>query len=86
MEDTSARGDLVEIDLKGQICPATLLRSLREINARQQALRAGRSRLAILVDNRYSLDTISDVARSMGYRVTVTGEAAHYRILVEAGE
>lgn len=85
MEETNAPVN-VELDLRGQVCPATLLKSLREINARQEALRAGRARLAILTDNRYSTDTVSDAAASMGYRVLVTREASWYRIAVEKEE
>lgn len=75
----------VELDLRGQVCPATLLKSLQKINELKSALRGGKVRLSICTDNRYSTDTVSDAAMSMGYRVTVVREGSHYRIGVEAG-
>lgn len=74
----------VELDLRGQVCPATLLKSLRKINELKSALRAGTARLSIYTDNRYSTDTVSDAAMSMGYRVSVVREESHYRIGIEA--
>lgn len=74
------------LDLRGQICPATLLKSLQKINGMRDRLKSGAARLAIFTDNRDSTDTVSDAAMSMGYRVTVSREDAHYRIGVERGD
>ncbi len=73
---------VVELDLRGQVCPATLLKSLRQLNRMKEEL-AGRAReLVILTDNRYSTNTVSEAAGSMGYEVTVSKDEAHYRIRV----
>lgn len=78
-------GTTVELDLRGQICPATLLRSLGEINRRQEALRNRSVVLSILTTNRESTATVSETAVRMGYRVQVDREGPHYRIRIEAG-
>ena len=74
--------DVVELDIRGQICPSTLLTALRQINANQARLRGGSLRLAILTDNRDATATIPEAASNMGYRTAVAREGAHYVITV----
>ncbi|OGR28865.1 MAG: tRNA methyltransferase [Desulfuromonadales bacterium GWD2_54_10] len=73
-----------EIDMRGQICPSSLLMALREINANKLALRSGVIRLSFLSDNRDSTATIPESAANMGYEVSVIKEADSYRIDVFA--
>lgn len=73
---------ITELDLRGHVCPSTLLLSLRRINGMKEELRAGTARLEILTDNRDSTGTLSDAAGSMGYRVKVEKEKNHYRVIV----
>ena len=40
--------ETIEHDIRGQICPSTLLMALRELNSHQEAIRAGRLRLRFL--------------------------------------
>jgi TusA-related sulfurtransferase len=82
MPETKSRS-VVELDLRGQICPATLLKSLRELNRMREELKRGASRLDILTSNRDSTATVSGAAGSMGYNVVVTQDDGHYRISVE---
>lgn len=72
-----------EIDLRGQICPSTLLTALREINTNKTELRAGELRLIILTDNRNSTTHISESVSAMGYRVEVQKEQEYYRISID---
>ena len=72
-----------EIDLRGQICPSTLLTALRETNNNKAALRAGELRLIILTDNRNSTTHISESVSAMGYRVEVQKELEFYRISID---
>lgn len=73
-----------EIDMRGQICPSSLLTALREINANKTALRSGALRLSFLSDNRDSTATIPESATNMGYGVCVTKADGSYRIDVFA--
>ena len=75
--------NVVELDLRGQMCPATLLKSLRELNRMRGELHSGSSRLEILTSNRDSTTTVSDAAASMGYKVAVRQDDAHYRVSIE---
>lgn len=86
MEEPREVGDKTvrELDLRGQICPATLLQSLQRLNRMREELRGGASALAILTSNRNSTETVSEAASRMGYRVAVERERAHYRIRIEA--
>lgn len=72
-----------EIDLRGQICPSTLLTALRETNNNKAELRAGELRLIILTDNRHSTTHISESISAMGYRVEVQKELEYYRITID---
>ena len=72
----------IDYDLRGQICPSTLLTALREINSRQAALRAGEACLRFLTDNRDCLATIPESARNMGYVVEVRREQDCFAIEV----
>jgi TusA-related sulfurtransferase len=75
----------IEIDIRGQICPATLLVALKEINARAALLRQGKVTLSFLIDNRDATGTIPESAANMGYAVTVEKQQeGWYRIDVSA--
>ena len=71
-----------EIDLRGQICPSTLLIALREVNNTKAELKTGTISLLFLTDNRSSTTHISETVTNMGYLVTVDKEQGHYRIAV----
>ena len=72
----------IEFDIRGQICPSTLLTALREINTHQEALRDRVVRLRFLTDNRDCVTTIPESARNMGYAVEVQRESDCYAIEV----
>lgn len=72
----------VEVDLRGQVCPATLLKALQELNRLRDALKSGATVLVILTDHRDATVTIPDAASSMGYEVAVKKEGSHYRIAI----
>ena len=72
-----------EIDLRGQICPSTLLTALRETNTNKTELKSGELRLVILTDNRSSTTHISESISAMGYRVEVQKEQEYYRISID---
>lgn len=74
--------ELIEFDIRGQICPSTLLTALREVNSHRNGLKMGRVQLAIMTDNRDSTATIPDSMRNMGYSVNVEKSQDHYRILI----
>jgi TusA-related sulfurtransferase len=75
----------LEFDIRGQVCPSTLLVALREINAHQRELRERGVRLRFLSDNRDCVTTIPESARSMGYAAEVRREADCYVIEVHGG-
>ncbi len=74
----------VTLDLRGQICPATLLKSLKQLNEMRAEIGSGASRLTILTDHRDATVTVPEAAGNMGYAVSVRREDRHYVITVEA--
>lgn len=75
----------VELDIRGQICPSTLLSALRSINLHRSELRQG-LQLAIRTDNRAATSTIPEMVVKMGYAVRVEKISRHYLIIISAGE
>jgi len=71
-----------ELDIRGQICPSTLLTALREVNLHKEALKTGDLQLVILTDARDAVDRIPNAVDNMGYPVPVAREQRHYRITV----
>lgn len=83
---TSAEPATIEFDIRGQICPSTLLTALREINKHAPALRAGEVNLLFLTTNRDSTHTIPDSAENMGFRTDVICRDGYYAIRVFGNE
>jgi TusA-related sulfurtransferase len=75
-------------DIRGQICPSTLLTALKEINSRRDELKNNSIILVFLTDNRDAVSTIPSTVDSMGYRADVEPLDGYYRITIQnrAGE
>lgn len=73
---------VLEYDIRGQICPSTLLIALREINKYKMQLKTGCIRLFFRTNNRDCLVTIPEAAKNMGYAVDVTKCEEHYLISI----
>ncbi len=73
---------VIEFDIRGQICPATLLIALREVNSHAAALKQGEAELHFLTTNRDSTHTIPDSVANMGFGVEVVAKEGYYVIRV----
>lgn len=71
-----------EIDVCGQICPSSLLTSLREVNNHKQSLRDGSLQLDILTDNHDSTNRICEAIDNMGYQVKVEDHNDAFKISI----
>lgn len=71
-------------DIRGQICPSSLLFTLREVNREQDALKKGLTRLIIWTDNRDAIATIPEMVSSMGYTARVEKKEGYYQIEISA--
>lgn len=74
--------EIIELDIRGQVCPACLLVVLKEINQRREDLRSGRIRLVVKTEHRNATRTVPESVSKMGYQVTVEKENSYYRITV----
>ncbi|MBE0617858.1 MAG: sulfurtransferase TusA family protein [Proteobacteria bacterium] len=74
----------VTIDIRGQICPSTLLTALRALNAHRDRLRRGELELLILTDARDATGTIPEAAGNMGHQARVETRDGHYAIRIGA--
>ena len=72
----------LDIDIRGQVCPSTLLLALKEINAHSGELRDKSLELSFLTDNREAVVTVPESAENMGYTVSVIKREGYYVIVV----
>ncbi len=74
---------VIEMDIRGQVCPSSLLLALREVNQYRQELIEGQLSIVILTDNRDATGTIPDAARNMGIDAVVEKLDGYYRIVTQ---
>jgi len=73
----------LEMDIRGQVCPSSLLLVLREINRQHRDLIAGHLRMVILTDNRDATGTVPEAVRNMGVDAVVEKVDGYYRITTQ---
>ncbi len=71
---------VLKMDIRGQICPSSLLLVLREMNLHHQELVRGNLSIEVLTDNRDATGTIPDAVRNMGIEAFVEKMDGYYRI------
>ena len=68
-------------DIRGQVCPSSLLVALRCINENMEAIRLGTLVLKIITDSRGAIVTIPNAASNMGFNVQIDKEPQGYYII-----
>lgn len=74
--------EICEFDIRGQICPSSLLLVLREVNARREALMNESCQILVATDNRDATGTIPATIESMGLAAVLEKKDDHYQILI----
>lgn len=74
--------NVVEFDMRGQICPSCLLIALKQVNQSQDDIKNNNMELHILSDDRQSTSTIPEAIKNMGYDIDVVKEQGWYRIKI----
>lgn len=72
----------IEYDIRGQMCPSTLLTTLKEINRLREQLSSGLIYIEVKTDNRDATSTIPTTVNNMGYEATVTKKEGYYQIII----
>jgi len=76
--------EIINCDIRGQVCPSSLLNGLKEINKNRDRLVSGTAELVIYTDNRDALVTIPGAAVSMGFEVSSEKtEDGAYKIVIK---
>ena len=70
----------IEVDMRGQVCPSSLLVAMDNINRQKDGLQDGSLKLSIKTDNREATTTIPGTAKAMGYAVEVIRKEGYYQI------
>lgn len=74
--------ETIDIDIRGQICPSCLLLTLRTLNEKSAAVRAGQTEIKVKTDDRQATATIPATADRMGFRTEVSRLADGYLIRI----
>lgn len=76
--------EVIEHNICGQICPSSLLLSLKEINKLKSKIKSGAVCLKIITDNRDAINTIPSAVEMMGFDVEVSkDEQSRYVITIK---
>lgn len=69
-------------DIRGQICPSTLLTAMKEVNIYKDKLKQEEFALVFLTDNRDAVTTIPSTIGNMGYQVVFKKDEGFYTITI----
>jgi len=78
--------EMLELDIRGQMCPSCLLLTLREINKHHAQLTSGSARLTVLIDSRDATTTIPQAVKNLGLNATIEKLADGYQVLIHRPE
>lgn len=73
---------ILDIDIRGQICPSCLLLTLKELNRIGADIRVGEAEIVVLTDDRQATATIPATANRMGFHTDVERLDGAYRIRI----
>lgn len=73
---------VIDLDIRGQVCPATLLVVMAALNKNKAELLSGEALLCIKTDNREATATIPTTSSNMGYEVKVTKTDTYYHLCI----
>lgn len=77
--------NIIVHDIRGQICPSSLLYTLREVNNQRKALKGENLKIVIKTDNRHATSTVPDAVATMGYDCRVQKmQEGYYQIEITA--
>jgi TusA-related sulfurtransferase len=78
--------EMLELDIRGQVCPSCLLLTLREINSHHARLTSGSARLTVLIDSRDATTTIPQAVKNLGLSATIEKLADGYQVVIQRPE
>ncbi len=73
----------LNIDLRGQVCPSTLLQTLKVVNKNKRKLKNKELVIKVLTDNRDALTTIPEAVEKMGFTIISKKEKKYYLITIK---
>ena len=78
--------EIIEYNICGQVCPSTLLTTLREVNRHILGLKDLSVQLLFKTDNRNCTITIPEAVANMGLKAEVGKEDGIFTILIRKGD
>jgi TusA-related sulfurtransferase len=86
MAPDRASVEIVPLDIRGTVCPASLLLTLRKLNELKDPIHGCAARLEVSTDSRDSVATITEAAVNMGYLVSVDKGEGRYVLTISGTE
>lgn len=77
--------ETIKLDLVTEVCPWTLLHTLKAVNENKEKLRSGKAKLVVKIDHKPATVTIPHAVVKMGYTVEVKGAGPLYEITIRGG-
>ena len=73
---------IIEMDIRGQICPSCLLLTLKEVNSHIGMIKSGEVEVKILSDDRHATITIPEAVNKMGLSTEIAQEQEGFTIRI----
>ena len=74
--------NIIEMDIRGQICPSCLLLALKEVNTHIGSIKSGEAEVRILSDDRHATITIPDAVDKMGLHTEIARQSGGFTIRI----
>lgn len=78
--------EIIKLDLVAEVCPWTLLHTLKAVNENKEKLRSGKARLVVTIDHKPATVTIPHAVVKMGYAVEMKEVGPLYEITIKGGK
>jgi TusA-related sulfurtransferase len=76
----------IDLDIRGKLCPSCLLLTLKKLNQNGAAIRAGKTEVVVVTDDRQATATVPAAAHNMGFCTQVDRIDESYRIRIFGGK
>lgn len=74
--------EIIDLNIRGQICPSCLLLTLKEVNRCSAGIRDGSVEIVVTTDDRQATATIPATVVNMGFHTEVDRIEDGYRIRI----
>lgn len=78
--------EIIKMDITKEVCPSTLLITLKAVNENKEKLRKGKAKMVVTLDHKPATQTIPYAVTKMGYTAKVRKLGSLYEITITGGK